>query len=128
MSADQVARHNDFTESRNISYSYQNMAGVRPALHDSPDLPILADNNPIFDDGRPLFDLRYRLGLSDPAEANSRAHGGTGQNILTLGGRVRWVTTPNAGVNGDNIWTLRGVRSYSGREGPQTATDSHLLK
>jgi hypothetical protein len=36
--------------------------------------------------------------------------------------------TPNCGVNGDNIWTLEGVRQYTGREGPRVETDSHLLK
>jgi hypothetical protein len=79
----------------------------------------------LFDNGWPLFET---LGLSDPANANSRAHGGAGQNVLTLDGNVKWFTNPNAGINNDNIWTLEGVDEYTGREGPRSATDSHLLK
>lgn len=115
-------------DASNLSYAYQNMAGVRPSFSDNPNLPILADDNPLFDDGRPLVELRIQLGMTDPASINSRAHGGYGQNVLTLGGRVLWSDTPNVGVSGDNIWTLHDVRSYTGREGPATSTDSHLLK
>ncbi len=121
MAANQIALNDDFIESRNVSYGYQNMAGVRPTLNDSPDTPIMADDNPLFEDG-------LLLGLGYGPDANSRSHGGRGQNVLTLGGRVRWLTAPDCGVDGDNIWTLQDVRDYTGREGPKKATDSHLLK
>lgn len=123
-----LASNQRIIDASNLSYAYQNMAGVRPSLSDNPNLAVLADDNPLFDDGRPLVDLRVRLGVADPASVNSRAHGGYGQNVLTLNGRVVWSDTPNAGVNGDNIWTLVNVQNYTGREGPATATDSHLLK
>ena len=125
MPDDQVRNRDDFLESRNLSYAYQNMAGVRPSLRDNPDLPVFGDDNPLFDNGWPLFET---LGLSDPAKANSRAHGGAGQNILTLDGNVKWHTRPNVGINHDNIWTLDYVDEYTGREGPKSQTDSHLLK
>jgi hypothetical protein len=128
MPAEQVRHRDDFIESRNLSYAYQNMAGVRPSLLDDPRLPILADDNPCFDDGRPLFDAVRRLGFTDPAQSNSRAHHGAGQNILTLDGRVIWTTNPNSGINGDNIWTLDYVNEYTGHEGPKSTTDTHLLK
>lgn len=127
MTADQLAGRSDFAESRNLSYAYQNMAGVRPSLRGQPDLPIMGDDNPLFEDGLPLFDVR-RLGPGSPAESNSRAHGGRGQNVLTLDGRSLWTTTPRSGIGGDNIWTLESVSHYTGREGPQVATDSHLIK
>lgn len=127
MPASEVQRHDDFLEGRNVSYAYQNMAGVRPSGRDDPRQPILADENPLFDEGLPLFDAR-RLPRFDATRANSRAHGGAGQNILTLSGEVKWTITPLVGVNGDNIWTLHGVSHYTGREGPTSATDSHLLK
>ncbi len=127
MPPEQVAQHNDFVEGRNVSYAYQNMAGVRPSAHDDPRLPVLADENPLFADGVPLFDIR-RLTGGPPALANSLAHGGTGQNILTLRGEVKWASSPLVGVDGDNIWTLRDVTEYTGHEGPLCATDSHLLK
>ena len=127
MPREAVRQRDDFLESRNLSYAYQNMAGVRASANDDAGLSILADENPLFDGGVPLFDAQ-RLPWSDPGHVNSRAHGGAGQNILTLGGHVQWTTTPLSGVNGDNIWTLDGVTEYTGHEGPRAATDSHLLK
>lgn len=120
-----VSSHDDFLESRNLSYAYQNMAGVRPSLQDHPDLPVLGDDNPLFDNGWPRFES---LAFGDPADANSRAHGGAGQNILRIRGTVEWTPTPNAGIGNDNIWTLDHVDQYTGREGPETQTDAHLLK
>lgn len=130
MPSDQIRQHDDFLESRNLSYAYQNMAGRRPRLGSSdPRLVIMGDDNPLFDSGRPLFDVAAQaLGLRDISQTNSRVHGGVGQNILSLDGSTRWVTTPNAGPGGDNIWTLDHARRYTGHEGPQSATDSHLLK
>lgn len=127
MPQDAILRHNDFIEARNVSYAYQNMAGVRPSVNDDPRLPIMADENPLFDNGRPLVDAR-RLLQGQPAHANSSAHRGAGENLLAIDGRVRWVTTPFSGIQGDNIWILIGVTDYTGREGPTTSTDSHLLK
>jgi hypothetical protein len=127
MTADQTRARRGFLEARNVSYAYQNMAGVRPSLHSASSLPVLGDNNPLFDDGLPLLDLR-RLGLGDPLSANSTSHGGRGQNILTIDGRSIWANSPNVGVDGDNIWTLSNIRVYTGHEGPEVATDSHLLR
>ena len=125
MPSEQVDRRSDFIESRNVSYAYFNMADVRPSLSDNPNLPIMSDDNPIFEDGVPLFE---RLGLGDPASRNSPAHHGAGQNILMLDGHLKWATTPLAGINDDNIWTLQGVDKYTGREGPKSSTDAHLIK
>jgi hypothetical protein len=129
MPAEQIGARDDFLESRNVSYASQNMAGVRPSLDSGGNLVIYADDNPLFDDGLPLQDVAVRsLGLADPAQSNSRVHGGVGQNVLRLDGVSAWTTTPNCGVNGDNIWTLQNVSGYSGREGPKSQSDSHLLK
>lgn len=130
MSDDQVRRYDDFLESRNVSYANQNMAGVRgSASRLDASMVLMADDNPLFADGLPLIDFAARgLGLADGTQSNSRSHGGVGQNILRRDGRVEWTTTPNCGVDGDNIWTLSNVQAYTGREGPATLTDSHLLK
>lgn len=125
MPAAQVRVRRDFLDARNVSYAYQNMSGVRPTLQRQPDMPILGDDNPLFDEGVPVFDLAR---LTGAAGANSRSHRGTGQNLLTIDGRSIWTSTPNSGVGGDNIWTLRHVTAYTGHEGPLAADDSHLLK
>lgn len=130
MPAEKAELQDDFLESRNVSYAYQNMSGIRPHVSGSaPGMPILSDDNPLFESGRPLFDMAAaHLGLSDLSQKNSAAHGGAGQNVLTLDGAVKFMASPSAGVNGDNIWTLQRVSKYTGREGPESATDSHLLK
>jgi hypothetical protein len=116
----------DFPQSANLSYAYQNMAGVRPSpQRDQPNMPILSDDNPLFDGGLPRLD---RLTVDGRHDLNSRAHGGAGQNLLTLDGRSIWTTTPYSGVNGDNVWLLDRRTEYTGREGPQTSTDAHLIK
>lgn len=122
MASDGLGRFDDFPETRNLSYAYQNMAGVRPSLSSNPAMPILSDDNPLFDGG-------WFRGLSSaPPNQNSRGHGGAGQNLLTIGGRSIWATTPNSGVNGDNIWLIERRSDYTGREGPESSTDSHLIK
>ncbi len=127
MAANDVSRHQTFPESRNVSYAYYNMAGVRPTLEDDPTLPILSDDNPLFEDGTPLIEFRRRTS-SDPTQINSGAHRAAGQNVLSLDGGVRWRVTPLVGIEQDNIWTLEGVSSYTGAEGPQSTTDAHLIK
>lgn len=121
----EIAHRSDFLEARNVSYAYFNMAGVRPRVSDHPDLPVFADDNPLFDGGVPLM---TRLGLRSEDRTNSVNHGGAGQNIVSVAGHVKWTTLPTVGANGDNIWTLSDVRVYSGREGPRVATDAHLIK
>ena len=126
MSPEQVSTASGFPESSNVSYAYQNMARVRPTLADDGDLVVLSDDNPLFDDGLPLLDT-LRQGLAGP-DHNSTAHRGRGQNILSLSGHVRWSTTPNCGLDGDNIWTIQGVEKYTGQEGPASTRDAHMLK
>ncbi len=126
MPDDKVGELDDFPEANNVSFAYQNMAKVRPSLDDNADLPILADDNPLFDDGIPVLGL-LRQGFN-AASGNSTAHRGQGQNILSLSGHVRWTTTPLCGFDGDNIWTLQDVESYTGREGPASTRDAHMLK
>ena len=129
MPPEQTRQRDDFLESRNVSYANHNMAGVRPTLKSNPALVVLADDNPLFSDGQPLLEVAAQtFGLRDPAQSNSRTHGGVGQNILRGNGVTEWTNSPNAGIDGDNIWTLSNVLRYTGREGPATATDSHLLK
>lgn len=126
MSDNDIATHDDFPEATNVSFAFQNMAGVRPSLQDDPRLPVMADENPLFQDGLSLLDL-VRVGAKDQ-DRNSFAHRGAGQNVLLLNGKVVWKTEPHAGIDGDNIWTLAGVSEYSGREGPTSTKDAHLLK
>ena len=52
---------------------------------------------------------------------NSTNHGNAGQNVLYYDGHVKWLETPNCGMNGDNIWH-RGPSDALG------ASDSYVVQ
>jgi anti-sigma factor RsiW len=54
--------------------------------------------------------------LADGAEGpgNSLNHGGSGQNVLYVGGHVRWAAQPTVGEEGDNIYVNRHNRVGAG--------------
>jgi hypothetical protein len=60
------------------------------------DLPILADRLPC------------------GAPGNSPNHGGDGQNVLFIGGHVRWCTQRTVGVGGDDIYLNRNKETRAG--------------
>lgn len=116
----------DFPSGRFISYSYQHsLSPAGPLRRDrfSPleqqDMVILADNSPVFKDGR--F-RRDRVGASA-----SDNHGGAGQNVLYLNCSVKWVKGPKVGVANNNIFLVDGVFDYRGDELPASRTDTFLL-
>jgi len=116
----------DFPAPRYVHYSYQYTFGPRALSIMDPDMAavsksmaILADNNPLFQDGRFIPNrLKHPL---------SRNHGGRGQNVLYLDMHAAWTTSANVGVNGNNIYLIDGVNRYNGTEIPQDKTDSFLL-
>ncbi|MFQ3592666.1 MAG: hypothetical protein SNJ82_05670 [Gemmataceae bacterium] len=83
-----------------------------------------------YDDGHGLHHLRRDVGdgvpiLADrvvggtnplPLDrvANSDNHDGQGQNILFIGGNVRWATHPQVGVAGDHIYLNQQLRQEAG--------------
>ncbi|MGL4553649.1 MAG: hypothetical protein ACRC33_21005 [Gemmataceae bacterium] len=78
-----------------LGYS-DDATGLRGLRRDSGEgLPILAD----------------RAGV---LAANSVNHGGTGQNVLYVGGNVRWATTPTIGLAGDHIYLNHNKRREAG--------------
>ncbi len=118
-----AAKFDDFPSREYIGYSYHNAVNGEPLRIDgfgdaAARMAILADCNPAF-----------RRGRFDPSSitANSPNHGGRGQSVLYLDGHVEWARSSTVGVNGDNIWILRGVHTYTGRERPAIPTDSFLL-
>jgi hypothetical protein len=49
-----------------------------------------------------------------PGRCNSQNHGIGGQNVLFVGGNVRWCTRPNVGENGDDIFLNRNLEVSAG--------------
>jgi hypothetical protein len=89
---------------------YQEGDDLMGLSRDSGDLlPILAD--------RPRTDGR----------GNSPNHGGAGQNVLYIGGQVRWCVEPTVGVNRDDIYrnlknqVLAGEHQFDTVLGPSDA-------
>lgn len=105
----------DFPEPSFCSYSFQNLHGAAgPIMHDpARGVPVLADRNPVFRDGR------FRNDVS--GNTNSWNHKREGQNVLFTDGRVRWVDSPQ--VEGDNIWLSGSTRVYTGTERCQGPND-----
>lgn len=78
------------------SLGYQDGDNLRQLRRDSGDnLPIMADHLPC-------------------GAGNSPNHGGEGQNVLYVGGNVRWATQRNVGVGGDDIYLNRRQETHAG--------------
>ena len=118
-----AADAHDWDSAREVSYSYQNQYTNQPINPvDHPEMAVLADKNPLF-----IPRSRYSLTYDDtqaPTTA-SRSHNSRGQNVLRNDGVVLWQDQPV--VDGDNIWLIDGVDSYSGRERPVLIDDSFLV-
>jgi hypothetical protein len=75
-----------------------------------------------YEDGHTLHSLRRDTGdglpiLADRSSAdalNSSNHGGAGQNVLFVGGHVRWCVQPTVGRDGDNIYVNHHNRVRAG--------------
>jgi len=110
----------DFGEAKNVSYSYQNVAGpYRLTSAAPPGLAVAADSNPQREDragaiteyvgSATTINFKVTAWESfDPAELwhfNSANHKFEGQNVLYLDGHVEFTNNPYCGVKYDNIWT-----------------------
>lgn len=126
--------HHDWLRPEQVSFSFQNVSGGSIRLVRTPDLALLADKNPLFvaKAGRVTFDH------DASPDAPSRAHDGTGQNVLRADGIVIWTIRPalrrhdlfsDDPLEGsdDNIWVAAGVKQYNGDELPASDHDSFLV-
>jgi hypothetical protein len=59
-------------------------------------------------------ELPLMADCSETLAGNSRNHGVAGQNVLHVGGQVRWFVAPNVGVDGDNIYVNQQLKVHSG--------------
>jgi len=128
MSADDYRQFTDFTERANNSYSFLFMywpQGLR--LEDMRQGPgraivLVADRNPHFSD---TDDAIRRA--ADARLSNSLLHeNGAGQNAMRVDGSGGWFTSPEIGVNRDDIYKAGGVEHYQGTEQPVSETDTFL--
>jgi hypothetical protein len=66
--------------------------------------------------------------LESPAQHNSPNHGGSGQNVLYLGGWVNWCTSRNVGVDRDDIYVNRHNEVHAGVAREDTVLGSSEAK
>ncbi|MFW6337085.1 MAG: hypothetical protein ACOC3G_08145 [Phycisphaeraceae bacterium] len=127
-------KHRDWLRPEQVSFSFHNVSGGSIRLVSTPDLALLADKNPLFiaTAGRVTFDH------DASPDTPSRAHGGTGQNVLRADGIVIWTIRPvlrkhdlfsddPLDADDDNIWVAAGVKEYDGDEQPASSRDSFLV-
>jgi hypothetical protein len=83
------------------SLGYRDEGGLHGLRRDAGDLlPIMADCPPFHNAAN--------------GEGNSLNHGGGGQNVLTIGGSVRFCASRRVGVEGDDIYLNRQERVLAG--------------
>lgn len=119
--ASDLDRFDDFPNARNNSYSANLVTAPWRKTEFEPDMPLVADMNPMLDDDRRL------IGEGQIPE-NSRSHGGlNGQNVLRADMSAIWSATPRVGVDNDDIYRVIGVERYTGREVPSMRSDAFLV-
>lgn len=122
MRTNDFARFADFPEPQNCSYDSQIMSGRGLSGVRHPQMVVYSDSNPVFDVGRDM--------AGDRALSNSLLHRSlSGQNVMRADGSVNWATSPEVGVQNDNIWQIGGRRTYAGpgAPGPESPTDSFMV-
>jgi hypothetical protein len=110
----------DFPQACNVSYATLNLTGARH-LRPARVVAYAGDPNPLFVGGR--FNP-----VADPDRANSPAHRGRGQTVLTLDGSAAFTTSPICGPRRDNVWLAGNIRHYNGTEGPASDDDAQLVQ
>jgi len=109
-----LAANRDFADYRNLSYSYQVQKSRAGAYYPTSALTpgavaILADRNPM--SGTSTDWATYAGGgrAATPTisryTGNSYNHSRRGQVVLYASASANWTVNPQAGSNGDNIWT-----------------------
>ena len=71
-------------------------------------------------DALPIMADRPDSRLESLPQLNSANHGGTGQNVLYLGGNVQWHTNRNAGIGGDDIFLNGDNKVLAGKSREDT--------
>jgi hypothetical protein len=127
----ETARLQDFPSRCNLSYSFVifSQGSFSPAR--SGRRVLAGDLNPVFEKIPCQQSIYQKLNEFEKVLLNEQLrqmmsgnHAGRGQNLLYTDGSVQFVKTRV--VNGDDIFTVKGVDSYTGREVPVDERDTFL--
>ena len=122
---DQLNLHNDFPSTNNFSFSTRIMCDKSNKQLNGRRFILMSDRNPVFEsssspassvvDEELIKQLRNRL---------SSNHDGKGQNILRSNGSVEYIKVRF--IQGDDIFTIKGINRYERREIPCDEEDTFL--
>lgn len=127
MRTDDYKAFSDFAEPLNCTYSFQymNVSQGRNIEGMDPRMALVADRNPFFAENALSLVTANAHGedvINSPLHEN-----GAGQNVLFVTGEARWVTRPDVGVDGDDIYRAGELMRYVGTETPRSETDNFLV-
>ncbi|RKY06649.1 MAG: hypothetical protein DRP66_08390 [Planctomycetota bacterium] len=124
--ADQLAVHNDFPSINNFPYSFRIMCDKSSKRLNGQRYILMSDLSPVFES---LYTGKNRPPASVVVDKKlirrlSSNHRGRGQNILRSDGSVEYITVRF--IQGDDIFTINGIRKYERREIPCDEKDTFL--
>lgn len=127
----QMSTLRDFPSRKNISYSFILFSDKNTNALQHRRKIIAGDQNPVFQqipDGQNIYsklnEFEKILLNEQLRQMLSSSHNCKGQNILSCDGSVEWVSVRT--INDDDIYTIRGVNTYTGREIPIDMNDIFL--
>ncbi|HOQ05514.1 MAG TPA: hypothetical protein PKY88_09910 [Anaerohalosphaeraceae bacterium] len=130
--ASAMANLRDFPSPQNISYSVMLRCGPNKKAQDGQRRIILSDMNPVFVSFRKRINCttqreEYEKVLlnEDLKKLLSPNHNQRGQNVLFCDGSVEFLASRF--YQEDDIFTVRGVEAYTGREAPADEKDIFLV-
>lgn len=122
----------DFPSRKNISYSFILFCDKNSDVLQRSRKVIAGDQNPIFQQIPNDQNIYSTLNEFEKILLNeqlrqmlSSSHNGKGQNILNCDGSVEWIKVRI--VNDDDIYTIRGIDTYTGKELPADINDIFLV-
>ncbi|OXU14331.1 hypothetical protein SMSP1_01914 [Sedimentisphaera salicampi] len=115
----------DFPHKEFINYSFP-VISKNVKLERENKRAIAADSNPLFEGNCLDQQTFFKTVRLDEKMKNFRSinHNGAGQNILLLDNSVKF--SRNSFYNGDNFYTVEGLKTYSGNERPSDKNDTFL--
>lgn len=124
--ADQLANYDDFPSTNNFPFSFRIMCDKSSKRLDGRRYILMSDLSPVFEslstrNSRPPGSLVVDEKLIRQLSSN---HRGKGQNILRSDGTVEYITVRF--IQGDDIFTINGIRRYERREIPADEKDIFL--
>lgn len=128
---DEMGTLMDFPSRHNVGYSFMLFCNKNEDALQKRRKVIAGDLNPVFREIPDTQNMYAKLNEFEKILLNaqlkqmlSSSHNDKGQNILKCDGSVEWIRVRV--VNDDDIYTIKDVEVYTGKETPQSSNDTFL--